>query len=62
MNQDVYLSDEQVAKRYSVGRATIWRWSKQGILPAPVKFSTCCTRWSLSALLASEEKRMKAAG
>lgn len=40
-----YLSDVQLAKRYSSSRASIWRWSKQGRLPPPVRISPGCTRW-----------------
>lgn len=41
----LYLTDTQLAKRYDVSRATIWRWVSRGILPKPVKFSRGCTRW-----------------
>lgn len=40
-----YLSDDQLAERYNVSRATIWRWTSRGILPKPVKFTKSCTRW-----------------
>lgn len=50
MNDNLYLSDKQVAERYSVGRATLWRWLKKGEFPKPTKFSPGCTRWRLSDL------------
>jgi predicted DNA-binding transcriptional regulator AlpA len=44
----VYVSDKQLAERYSVTRKTIWEWSAKGILPKPVRLSGDdgnCTRW-----------------
>lgn len=45
-----YVSDQQLAARYSVHRATIWRWVQAGRLPAPIELSPGCTRWQLSAI------------
>ena len=41
-----YLSDKQVAQRYSIGRSTVWQWVKDGLLPSPVRFGQRCSRWS----------------
>lgn len=49
-----YLSDVQLAERYSVNRATIWRWTARRILPQPVQLSPGCTRWSLAAIEAHD--------
>jgi len=47
----MYLSDKQVADRYSVSRATIWRWVKADKhFPSPVELSSGCTRWRLADL------------
>jgi prophage regulatory protein len=35
----VFIKLPQVARRYSVSRATIWRWIKSGNLPEPIKLS-----------------------
>lgn len=43
----LYLSDRDLAVRYGVCRATIWRWTQAGRLPQPVKFSPGCSRWNL---------------
>lgn len=43
-----YLSVEQVAKRFSVSKDTIWRWKRNGEFPAPVKLGGTTTRWRLS--------------
>ena len=45
-----YASDKQLAIRYGVSRPTIWRWSTQDILPKPIRFSDCCTRWDLNEI------------
>ena len=45
-----FLSDREVAERYSIGRSTVWRWITTRKFPAPVKLSPCCTRWRLSDL------------
>lgn len=51
-----YLSDKDLAVRYSVHRATPWRWVQSGKLPAPVKINGC-TRWRLSDIEAWEAKQ-----
>lgn len=45
----VFLSDLDLANRFSVSRSTIWRWaaSRPGF-PSPVRLSPGCTRWRLS--------------
>ncbi|RKF12842.1 AlpA family phage regulatory protein [Roseovarius spongiae] len=44
----LYLSAEQVAKRFSVSKDTIWRWKRDGDFPAAVKLGGTTTRWRLS--------------
>ena len=52
---DTYLSDIQVAARYSVNRTTPWRWVKtEPGFPSPVTLSPGCTRWKLADLEAWE--------
>lgn len=52
-----YLSDHQVAARYSVTRLTVWRWSGgNGGFPQPIKIGPSCTRWRFEDLLRWEEK------
>ncbi|MCP3671349.1 MAG: AlpA family phage regulatory protein [Gammaproteobacteria bacterium] len=51
-----YLSDRQVASRYSIGRSTVWQWVKDGLLPAPIRFGQRCSRWDSDALDAQDEK------
>jgi predicted DNA-binding transcriptional regulator AlpA len=56
-----YLSDKSVAERYDTSRQTIWRWAREGDLPAPIKLSNGTTRWKLSDLQAWEAKQEMAA-
>ncbi len=47
----MYLSDEQLAARYSVSRGTVWRWHRNDAsFPRPVKLSPGCTRWRLAEI------------
>lgn len=43
-----YLSDKNLTVRYSVSRATIWRWAAdpESTFPRPIKFNGA-TRWRL---------------
>ena len=55
-----FLSDRDLANRYSVGRTTIWRWLADGRLPAPVHLTPGTTRWRLSDIEAFEAQRVAA--
>jgi len=52
-----HASDLQLAEKFSVSRATIWRWVANGKFPKPVKLSEGCTRWRLSDVEAFETER-----
>jgi predicted DNA-binding transcriptional regulator AlpA len=55
---DAYTSDTQLAARYGVHRATIWRWTNTDPqFPQPVKLSAQCTRWRVSQIEAWEQTR-----
>ncbi len=58
---DTFLSDSQLAGRYGVHRATLWRWAQTGKFPKPVRLSPGCTRWKLSEIEAWEAARANAA-
>ena len=45
-----FISAGQLAERYEVNKATIWRWVQRGILPQPIKLSEQCTRFSLEEI------------
>lgn len=46
VNQVIFLSAKDVATRYGIGISTVWAWTKEGLLPSPVKYGDRCTRWS----------------
>lgn len=52
-----WASDIQLAQRYSVSRATIWRWGADPNhpLPSPIKIGKNCSRWRLSDVVAAME-------
>jgi prophage regulatory protein len=47
----------QLAQRYNVDKATIWRWARKGILPPPIKISPQCTRWDLDEVERRDAER-----
>ncbi|MHB8353808.1 MAG: helix-turn-helix transcriptional regulator [Burkholderiales bacterium] len=53
----MYLSDRQLADRFGVSRATIWRWARNSDFPQPVQLSPSCTRWLLSDIEVWESRR-----
>lgn len=58
MAPETYLSDNQLAARYSVHRTTPWRWAKSDPnFPKPVTLTPGCTRWKLSEIEAWEASR-----
>jgi len=56
---NIYLSDKQVAERYSVTRGTVWRWVRERDFPQPIKLSPGCVRWSLAVLEDRENERLR---
>lgn len=49
-NITAFLKDTEVAIRYGVSRPTIWRLTKNGNFPKPVKLGAGSTRWRASDL------------
>ena len=49
-----YLRDTDLADRYAVCRSTIWRWARNGHLPAPIQLGESCTRWRLEDIEAHD--------
>lgn len=59
--QTIYFQDAEVAHRYGVSRASIWRWVKSDpTFPKPVQLSAGCSRWRLSDLDAWEATKVAA--
>lgn len=50
-NPDQLLNVKQVAALLSVGKSTVWCWTKTHRLPQPRKFGTRCSRWRLGDIL-----------
>lgn len=57
---NAWLSVKQLASRFSVHEATIWRWSREGRFPQPVKLAGNLTRWSLSDVEGWEQAQREA--
>jgi len=53
-NEPLYLGVENVARRYDVSVASIWRWVSAGRFPRPRKLAGGTTRWSIADLEAHE--------
>lgn len=47
-SETLYLSVDQVAKRFEVSKDSIWRWRRNGDFPKPVKLGGSTTRWRLA--------------
>jgi predicted DNA-binding transcriptional regulator AlpA len=45
-----WLSAAQLAARYGINKATVWRWVQRGALPRGVRLSDQCTRWRLDEI------------
>lgn len=58
--KNLFLSDKEVAARYSTSRPIVWRWVKSGNFPAPVKLSPGCTRWPVERIESWENERAQA--
>ena len=54
--QTRFLSDKDLAERYSIHRVTPWRWVQAGKLPKPIKMNGS-TRWKLADIEAWEAKQ-----
>lgn len=55
-----FLSDKQVAERYSISRPSVWRWVKSvDGFPAPIQLGVGTTRWALEDLEAYERSLSK---
>ena len=55
-----YASVADLAAHLSVSKDTIWRWTRNGDFPAPVKLSPQMTRWRWADVQAWEQSRTAA--
>lgn len=57
--EPAWLRDKDLAHRFCVSRITIWRWVKEGRLPAPRKLSPNTTRWSAEEIRQHEKEVLR---
>lgn len=57
MLTETHSSVKQIANRYSVHEKTIWRWTRNGQFPRPVRLTPGCVRWRESDLAEWEAQR-----
>ena len=58
----LYVSERDLAKRYSVSRTAPWDWARlKPDIPQPVKLSDRITRWRLDEIEAWEAAQRNAA-
>lgn len=48
---DKFLNDKKIADALGIHRVTLWRWSREGKFPKPVKLTNGSTRWKESEIL-----------
>lgn len=53
----VYITADELAARLGVSRMTVWRWSKAGHLPRPVKLGPGRVAWVELEIVEFEETR-----
>ena len=58
-NTPVFLTVKDVAARYQISVASVYRWVKEGSLPKAVQLAKNCSRWHLDDLL-EHESRLRA--
>lgn len=56
-----YLTDKQIAERFAVSLSTVWRWTRNGDFPQPIKLGPNITRWKLDEVEAWEVAREQGA-
>ena len=52
---ETFLTDADLAERYRISRASVWRWARRSPgFPPAVRLSKGCTRWRLADVQAWE--------
>jgi len=60
-DQTEWLTVSQLANRFNVSTASIWRWVRDDKFPAPIRVSNRCTRWRRADIEQHENKLAEAA-
>lgn len=53
-----YLRVIHVAERYNTSENTIWRWTREGHFPKPIKLGARVTAWSIESLEKWEQTKI----
>lgn len=61
MSDIALLTDKQVAELLSIHQITVWRWVREGKLPAPIKITSGATRWRRADIAAWLNAKKEAA-
>jgi len=56
-NDDAFISPRQLAERWHVSLPTLWRETKRGRLPKPIRICAGTVRWRLGTIRAIEAAR-----
>ncbi len=51
------LTAVDLARRYNISQATVWRWRADGTLPTPVRLGPKMVRWDYQAIARWEQGR-----
>jgi predicted DNA-binding transcriptional regulator AlpA len=57
--QSVFISDQQVATMLSIGRSSVHRWVRLGLLPRPYKLGLQASRFKLCEIEDLIKRRAK---
>ena len=60
MSSETYLTDLDVAAKFKISRATVWRWMRGGKLPRPYRLGPNCVRFAKSEIEAVEAQLERA--
>ena len=55
-NESELLTTKEVAKMVNAGERTVWRWSRSGIMPAPLKIGGKAVRFRRADITAWVEE------
>ncbi len=45
-----HITAREVARFLGISVPTVWRWTQEGKLPEPTRFSSRCTRWPVGKI------------
>lgn len=52
----LYLTRDELCRRWGISRATSYRYEREGFLPKPVKLGPGAARWPLAEIEALEKR------